>query len=179
MPRNRIMSWNRNYINTTNIIVIITIKVGQQRFQNYSISREKKKGKLSLTVHLLLFVVLVVGEQKCLAKRYGCQHHCIHLPDGGHRCICRHGYSLAQNGRHCDGKSYKTCHYQQIICPKYIFWSLKRKLWFTPFSFRIHENVGNKILFQPIWSQASINAILDCLTVLELLLKPNMPSIVM
>ncbi|XP_078381846.1 uncharacterized protein LOC144664603 isoform X2 [Oculina patagonica] len=44
----------------------------------------------------------VGSVKKCQARRYGCQHYCIHLSDGGHRCMCRHGYSLAPNGRHCE-----------------------------------------------------------------------------
>ena len=44
---------------------------------------------------------------KCPARRYGCQHYCVHLPDGGHRCMCHHGYSLAPNGRHCEGMNEK------------------------------------------------------------------------
>ena len=46
---------------------------------------------------------LVEGKEKCLAKRYGCQHYCVNLSDGGHRCMCHHGYVLASNGRLCEG----------------------------------------------------------------------------
>ncbi|XP_068704874.1 uncharacterized protein [Montipora foliosa] len=39
---------------------------------------------------------------ECPARKYGCHHYCINLPDGGHRCMCHRGYTLASNGRHCE-----------------------------------------------------------------------------
>ena len=44
-------------------------------------------------------------NDECPARKYGCQHvhYCVNLPDGGHRCMCHHGYNLASNGRDCEG----------------------------------------------------------------------------
>ncbi|XP_015756852.1 PREDICTED: uncharacterized protein LOC107336293, partial [Acropora digitifera] len=43
-----------------------------------------------------------VHNDECPAEQYGCQHYCVNLPDGGSRCMCYHGYTLASNGRQCE-----------------------------------------------------------------------------
>lgn len=50
------------------------------------------------------FHAVEVHNDECPAEQYGCQHYCVNLPDGGSRCMCYHGYTLASNGRHCEGK---------------------------------------------------------------------------
>ena len=50
-------------------------------------------------VYLCTKGTMMIAQQ----KKYGFQHYCVNLPDGGHRCMCHHGYNLASNGRHCEG----------------------------------------------------------------------------
>ena len=65
--------------------------------------RCKKEYEIDVTKSLVFIPELSGEGMKCPARRYGCQHYCIHLPDGGHRCMCHHGYILAPNGRYCEG----------------------------------------------------------------------------
>ena len=57
----------------------------------------------------------------CDAKTYDCEHFCIPLLHGGYRCVCRKGFKLALDGKHClyqgdcDAKAHhcdQTCQFE-------------------------------------------------------------------
>jgi len=42
--------------------------------------------------------------ESCPADEFGCEHFCITLIHGGHRCMCHKGYRLSFDGRTCVGE---------------------------------------------------------------------------
>lgn len=63
------------------------------------------------------FVLYIKGFEGCSAHHFGCEHLCIHLWHGGHRCMCHKGYKLALDGRRClkqDLCDAKSHHCDQI-----------------------------------------------------------------
>lgn len=54
--------------------------------------------RMCLSQHILN---VILEYTSCNANITECEHVCINLLHGGYRCMCRKGYQLALDGKHC------------------------------------------------------------------------------
>ena len=47
-------------------------------------------------------------SEACPAKKFGCQHYCARIADGGYRCMCHRGFKLQWDGRRCEGEQLRS-----------------------------------------------------------------------